>query len=347
MWVYFIGGYLSAFLLYLHNKNKKERFLIFISFLILLLISSLRYGIGIDYLHTYVPKFYSVKYGNYDWDIGAILICKFVQLFSSDYVYFFAICSFITLFFIYKTIAELSDYSPFCLLLFVISGEYIMSFNAVRQYIAIALFVYSIKYVLNKDIKKYIAFILLAGTMHSSAIFLLPLYFLNKIESTKKSHLLIFILSIVLIPSLSTLFYWLIGFTKYAYYLSSGYNTFDPSYSELIVFTIVYITSIIFYKKCKDDKTYKLLLNFELISVILAILSFKIILAYRVLLYFRFIQIIMLTRISKKVYLSKNRILFYTFFIIMYSGLTILGGYYLNWYDTNYHSIFDVNRIRK
>ena len=347
MWIYFVIGFLSAFFLYLHNKNKKEKIFILISFTLLLLLASLRYGIGFDYLYTYVPKFYQVSNGIYDWDIGTIFICKLVQLFTHDYVYFFAICSFLTLFFIYKAIAELSDNSPFCLLLFVISGEYIMSFNAVRQYIALALFVYSIKFIIKKDFKRYFILILLATLMHESAIFLLPLYFLNKIEANKTTHFLLFVISIISIPLISKLFISIINLTKYSYYLSSSLNKFDPSYSELIVFSIVYITSIIFYNKCKNDRIYKILLNFELISLILAIVSFKIILAYRILLYFRFIQILMITRIQKNIIKSKNKVLFSLFFICLYSGLTLIGGYVLHWYDTSYKSIFGVNRIRR
>lgn len=346
MWIYFIIGFLSAYFLHLHNKNKNEKLFIILSFVLLLLLASLRYGIGFDYLYTYVPKFYSVSKGVYDWDIGTIAICKLVQLFSTDYVYFFAICSFLTLFFVYKAIAELSDNSPLCLFLFVISGEYIMSFNAVRQYIALALFVYSIKYIINKDFKRYLLLILFATTMHESALFLLPLYFLNRVEASKGSHFLLFVLSILLIPIMSSAFFSIINLTKYSYYLSSNIKAFDPCYSELIVFSIVYITSILFYNKCKNDRVYRILLNFELVSLIIAFLSFRIILAYRIVLYFRFIQVIMITRIYKHIKKSKNKMIFSLFFICLYSGLTLIGGYILHWYDTDYKSIFGINRIK-
>lgn len=347
MWIYFLAALISSYFLYLHNKKKNEKIFLILSFLTLFLLSSFRYGIGIDYIHIYVKKFYLISNGIYNWDIGAIAICKLVNLFSNDYIYFFAISAFITLFFIYKTIVELSDSSPICLFLFVISGEYIMSYNAVRQYIAIALFVYSLKFILRKDFRRYLFYIILASTMHSSAIFLLPLYFLNRIEPNKKNHLVFLLSAIALLPLFSTVFYSILGLTKYSFYLESSYNSYDPTYSELITFSIIYITSLIFYNKCKDDQKYRLLLNFELVSLIIALLSFKIILAYRVIFYFRFIQILMLVTISKHIKNKKNRLLFFIIFISMYSGITLIGGYFLNWYDTKYQSIFNTYRIKK
>lgn len=346
MIVCFICGIVSSILLYLYKMNEKNKMFLFFSFLILFLLSAFRYGIGVDYLKIYVKIFNLLAQGNdYDWDIGAIIICKIIQIFSQDYVYFFVITSFITLFLLFKAIVKYFELSPICLLLFVISGEYIASFNIVRQYLALAIFVYGIQYILKNDIKKYILTIVIATLFHSSAIILLPIYFLNKIKIKRLYQWYILLIIIIISPLLSKIFYTLLSLSKYNVYMSrEAYSTADPTYSELITFSIVYIIAMFFYNTCKNDEKYNLFLNMLLVGLCIALLSFKIILAYRIILYFKIISVFMCVRILELLKIKNNKLIMTIIFIIMFSSLTLIGGYCFGWYDITYQSIFDVNR---
>lgn len=339
MIIYFIVAIISAIFLYLYLKHKNILFVI-ISFLLLFFISAFRYGIGIDYLKIYVKMFNFIASGlSVDWDIGTIWLCKLILLFSKDYIYFFIITAFITLFFIYKGILKWSDCPVLVLLLFVFSGEYIASFNAVRQYMAVGIFVYSIKFIIDGNFRKYLIFNVIGGFFHNSAFILIPIYFIRYFNPKKTNQLILIVCTIILLPVLSKLFYTVLGFTKYESYLNSSYNEYDPSYSELIMSVCVYFMSLFFYKQCKGEIKYRVLLSLMLLYMLIAILSFKVILAYRVIIYFRILQIFMIGYLSSKLPKKRDRLIFNAMWILFFSGVTLIGGYYFNWYDTIYKNI--------
>jgi hypothetical protein len=68
-----------------------------------------------------------------------------------------------------------------------------------RQSIAIAIFFVAIKYIIEKNIKKYFICCLLALFFHNSALILFPLYFINRINLTKKK---LIILNAIFIPTI-------------------------------------------------------------------------------------------------------------------------------------------------
>ena len=342
MLLYFVCALLSSFFLMTYLKKRKYKFFLVLAFLPLFFISAFRYGIGFDYLRIYVPMFNFVISGvPVEWDIGIIYLCKFISLFSYDYIWFFVLTSFITMYYFFKGFLTLSDSPVFLLLLFVFSGEFINSLNAVRQYMALAIFVYSIKFILEKNWKKYFIYIFIASLFHNSALMLLPIYFLPKLKLGVKKQFLFIILTVISLPLISRLFYFLINFTKYTSYLGTGYDTFDPSYSELIMSVIVYFVSVLFYKKFSDDKKFMLFFNLMLIYLIISILSFKIILAFRLVIYFRIFQIFILAHISSKLTNKKFKYVFNFMLLLFFASITCIGGYVFGWYDVNYMSVFN------
>lgn len=71
-----------------------------------------------------------------------------------------------------------------------------------RNLIAIYIFLFSVKFLLNRDFKKYLLIILLACSFHYSSVFLLPLYFIiNKRFSITSIVLLFIIFNILLYES--------------------------------------------------------------------------------------------------------------------------------------------------
>lgn len=337
----FGAGIISSFLLFNYNKSNKKLFLV-LSFLPLFILSALRYGIGYDYLKIYVPMFNFISNGvKVSWDIGAIWICKIINIFSNDYVYFFVITSFLILLFTYKGILKLSSYPALCLLLFVLSGEYISSFNIIRQYIALSIFIYSLNFILEKKMLKYIACILVASLFHNSAIVLIPIYFLCQLKTSMMKQIAIIIICGLALPFISDLVYSILPYFKYSSYLNTDYNAYDPSYVSLILSILSYSVMLLFYKKNKSDKKYKLFLNINLLYILFAILSFKLIASYRLLVYFRFVQYFGLANLTQYIEKPKNKLLYMILLVAFFSMYTLIGGYVLKWYPTEYVSIFN------
>lgn len=194
MLVYVIVALLSYFLLMLSKKtkdSKKKNVLITISFLIVFLVSALRVNVGTDY-KSYVNWFndidtFSLSFTNFLFN-NMIFIIK---LFTHNPQWLFVVTSFIILLFIHlHSIKEHEDYDMI-IFLFIVLGFYFSTFNGIRQWIAIAIFMYSFKYIKRKDFDKYLICIIVASLFHITAILLLPAYFMFKINIKDKYKLII------------------------------------------------------------------------------------------------------------------------------------------------------------
>lgn len=341
MIAYFTAGFFSAVFMSLYIKKGKKKIFLFLSFLILFIISAFRYGIGYDYLAVYVPTFQKIVNGyTVSWDMGMILICKLIGIFSKEYIYLFIITSFIIIYYMIKGIINISDIPQLSILLFVITGAYMSSMNVVRQYMAIAIFVYSIKFIIDNNFKKYLLYMILAGMLHNSAFYLIPIFFINKLNITMRKQIIVGVILIAFLPIISQLFFSIVSKTKYAIYFNTSFNDFNPTYSELIISILLYISACFFYKNNKENKKFRIIYNLVYIFVIISCLSFKIILAYRLIMYFKIVQILMIPIIANNIKNAKIRLGFISLWILFYTIVTLVGGYALNWYDVEYKSYF-------
>lgn len=345
MIIYFLVAIFSGSMMFLSNKilqKTGKNFFVILSFLPFFCITAFRYGIGYDYLNIYTKIFNSIINGAAtNWEPAIVLICKLIGKFSSDPFYFFFITSLITCIFIYKAILKNSLIPWLSLILFIVSGLYMDSMNAVRQYIAISIFAYSFKFIEEQNLKKYIISIIVATLFHSSAIMLLPIYFFCNLKLTPKKKFWVCVFIIILLPLFNIVFMTIISHTKYAFYISSVYGKANPTYSELLVSSILFFISTILYKKNKDDNRYNIYYNLTFLFFIMGILSFKILLAYRVIMYFKISLIFMVPLILKSVKKGGNRLFVGLTLLFLLSGITLIGAYKFKWYDTKYISIFN------
>jgi len=84
----------------------------------------------------------------------------------------------------------------FCMMLFIaMIGLYLFIDNPMRSLITYAIFAYSTKYIVSRDFWKYLLCTIIAVGFHQSAIIVLPLYFLYRLEM--KNWVLIFLLVLV------------------------------------------------------------------------------------------------------------------------------------------------------
>ena len=346
MIIYLIVAIVSTILMYIANnkvksKNKKILFTI-LSFVPFFCVMAFRYGIGYDYLNIYDKIFHTIiNGGTSNWEPGIVYMIKLISMFSNDSFYFFLVTSLLISFFTYKGILSNSEKPWLSLLLFITGGFYMESMNTVRQFVALAMFIYAIKYIKSKEPIKYIIWILIASLFHTSALVLLPLYFFCRTRLTWKKRLIISLLLILTIPMISSGFYWILAQTKYSFYMTGIYADANPTYSELIIASILFMAASIFYKRGKDNEWYNIYYKLTFVFLIIGVLSFKVLLAYRIIMYLKITTIFMVPSIIGQVHKSKNRIIYYMLFIIFFSTITILGAYKFGWYDTQYISIFE------
>lgn len=169
-----------------------NRVCLFAIFLILFALSACRLNVGNDYA-KYVEFMHLVNCDSYvPTEIGFNLLVKLVYGLSGyeNYLLVFAVYAFVTVFLFLLAIYEQSDEFPFSFFLFMMLGYYFQTFSTVRYYLALAIALYSMKFVLRRQWGRFIVLILLGSTFHKSLLVVIPLYFLAT-RSWKKWQLAI------------------------------------------------------------------------------------------------------------------------------------------------------------
>lgn len=149
-------------------------------FLILFLLSACRLNVGNDYA-KYVEFMHLVNCDAYvPTEIGFNLLVKLIYSLSGyeNFLLVFAFYSFATVLFFLLAMYDLSDEFGLTFFLFMTLGYYFQTFSTVRYYLALAVALYSMKFVLRKQWGRFVALILLGATFHKSLLVVIPLYFL-------------------------------------------------------------------------------------------------------------------------------------------------------------------------
>lgn len=192
--------------IFINTKRSKrnKRIYIIITFGLMTLVAMLRkYTIGIDLQYLYHPTF--IKITNISWyslinsenlEIGYLFFCKFLTIISDDPQILIITTSLMTIPVVGWFIYEYSNNVKISTMLYVLLNIFFMSMNIVRQEIAVSFILIAFHFL--QQNKKFISilFILLATSFHSSAIIMIPLFFLYG-KKFKRSY--IYITSIIIL----------------------------------------------------------------------------------------------------------------------------------------------------
>lgn len=188
-----LGAFFQSFVF---KTQKSRRLFCIFAFILIAGMLSLRHpsmGIDLGYGSSegYLGMF--IKIGNCSWkqvfsdtflnyERGYVIFCKLLSYLSIDPQILMVACAIISVSAISWLIYKYSD-SP-CLSFIIWMGLPIFTtnFSTLRQVIAIALTVFSYKFIKEKKLVKFILVVLLASTFHKSAIIFLvayPLYYIK------------------------------------------------------------------------------------------------------------------------------------------------------------------------
>ena len=122
---------------------------------------------------------------------GFYFIQVLVKTFVDNYEIFFIVVSLVTFYFLYKDFKQYSVY-PLVGLCAYISRFYLgRHFMQIRAGLAYAILMLSIKYIYDKDWKRYFLVVFIAWTFHRSCIIAIPLYFICNWVNIKKWHVMV------------------------------------------------------------------------------------------------------------------------------------------------------------
>lgn len=149
-------------------------------FVILFLCSALRFDIGNDY-RQYTQTAHEAFVGGYVvTEAGFNWLVRILYTLSGGEYYelVFAVFAFATLIIFLKAFYEQSVDFSFTYFLFMTLGLYFQTYNTVRYYLALAIALYAMRYVLSRDFIKFVFWILLAALFHKSVLLTIPVYWI-------------------------------------------------------------------------------------------------------------------------------------------------------------------------
>lgn len=177
-----------------NNVSRNSKSCWYISLIVLILLSGLRYKVGGDtfaYLNNYseMPDF--SEFSNFDfkqarYDFLWYVFCAICKLFSNDYFFMQLIHSILVNVLIFRFIRRYSISVFTSLLLYYVVAYLYFTTEIMRESLAVAIFLLSIDYYLEKKWIKYYIIALIAYFFHSSAIFVFLLPLFCKVKFTNK-----------------------------------------------------------------------------------------------------------------------------------------------------------------
>lgn len=315
------------------NKSRSKFILFFIAFVWLSLIGALRYNVGTDYLVYSRLQIPEVLSGNLTLiePLSTLVFLIGGKIGGNQLV--FALIHFLIIGFVTKAIYDQSvDYS-FSFFLFFSLGFFNMSLNLMRQAIAIAIFIYAIKFIYEKKALKYYLWIFVAIMFHKTAIIYLPIYFFKDIIfSIKKLIIFIFVFTITSFCFDDVLYYITTKLDIYRNYWGTNEmairinHNYSLTYWTVNLFT--FITMIILYKmgtkaQIKGIKKLSLYIYIQFICLLIMYASLVTYIPNfdRLLTMFSYVQIISLPYFfSLKVNKIVKTVLFFCTVVIMMIG---------------------------
>lgn len=244
-------------------KIDKTTLFLLLAAIPLLLVSGLRWGVGVDH-QNYYWVYTNILYGfNTHVEFLYKLLCQIIQFFtkSEDMAPMFFICSLITITCMTIGIKKSSSNVFLSLFLYITMGFFFYSMNSIRHYIALSIYVLAFYFMREKKFFPFLITIITAALFQKIALVAIPLYFFLNINYKKYWYFifsgLLMLVSIFNRTILDILYKLGFGFYK----AIEDANT-EISYLNIGIMLVVSILSTIYKKRLLEiDKKNIILIN--------------------------------------------------------------------------------------
>lgn len=290
MAIYFMFAILNFFLYGILRKIKHgKKMYLSIMILVLMFVASMRrWNIGADY-PTYVNIFQNIQsiYKEYPMERGYLYANYLISFFTDNYVCFSFVVEIFVFFCIRKYILRYVSQEGYfwVMLVFVLNPYfYVQScFNVIRQTVAIAIILLSIKYLFKEEWTYFIIFICVAGQIHKVAYIFALLIFFFKINWTRKKFLIILLITTFLNLFINNdhIFTRIARVFGYANYIGFGETEFNFGIFILFV-VLVEVLFLLNYTYMYDDRYEKFFVDLYFLALSLLPLFVLNDIAYRV-----------------------------------------------------------------
>ncbi|WP_300201906.1 EpsG family protein [Bacteroides sp.] len=313
------------------GKYEKEfHYCFYAFFLLLLVVSGLRYGIGMDYFAYNGLYQDSFELNDEIKETGFRYLFYFFKNISVPFACMIFLFSYITMKYAFCFIRKYSPFVFLSVLIFYSVGQfYFNTFNVIRQTLVAYVFLgVLVGWLEERNFKKYLlGVIFMSFCFHMSAIILLPLYFFVY----KRINNYIRLLIIILLYFSSSLLIFLIYNSPYSMYLTFEHNSAEVALTMYLVFIIAVIIAV--FESFYSVKTVreKILFNLNYISIVIIMLvilfeNTPLVLFFsRISYFFTPVQIVLIPIIINHFFQHKSKLIIISLLSILYTGLCIMS----------------------
>ena len=261
---------------------------------------------------------------------GFVLFTLIMKCFiSTDYHVWLFTIAFISSICVMYTIKKYSCNFGISAYLFIASCQFTWLLNGIRQFLVAAILFACTFFILKKRPIPYIIIVLILSSFHTSALIMIPAYFIVESEPWSKKTMLfigIIVLAMLFTSQFTSILDTVVENSDYASSMHEFKDTDDgTSVIRILVESIPIILAFIYRKKIKDKLTpiIKISINMSLISSGLYIIS-KVaksgIMLGRLPIYFSLYNLILLPWLLNNIFEKKEKRLVYYTMIICYLG---------------------------
>lgn len=205
----------------------------------------------------------------------------FKSIFGSSDIAFFLVIAAIQLIIFALICRKYSSNYWVSLFLFVASAEYISwCHNGVRQFLAVSIIFAGLPLLLKKKYVPLICLILIASTLHGSALLMLPIIFIVQGKAWNKKTLLCIaaaIVALLFVDRFTNVLDLMMSNTQYSNMVTDWkeWNDDGTNPIRVLVYSIPMIFSIVGFRQIKsaDDNLVNILTNFSILTFSIALVS--------------------------------------------------------------------------
>lgn len=346
MLVYCIVLSISIFFAFLYQKCREKhiqrRICAVASAIPLTIVSALRFDVGTDYFYAYLKTYYCGEVDSTWMGSPAFpVLYKIMKMLSAHYQWIFFISSVFISIFVFTAVYQQSSNPALSIFLYVTSTYYFIGMNAVRQFCAMSVCLYGMKYLSEKKGDwKYIICVIIGAMFHTTAIVMLIMVIVKLIPVNRVSILLYGVLLIATYFSLPTVVKLIAKIPYYGGYIGSGFDEKEFETMWFLISLIVVVFSLIFYKLIWNLKLANVHIKSMLISLGILAFSASIPLTKRIAWYFAFSQIILIPIVIQKIERQNLYRFFKTCIVCFYAAMCFLGIGYLNAHECLPYQMF-------
>jgi hypothetical protein len=241
------------------------------SFIIIVFVVGLRDYVGADF-DDYVD-WYLLKTRDNDFEIGYLAVMNIFRWLHFGYHSLFFFISFLTYLFLFLGIRKFTKNQNLAFFIFLlIPGMFLLSFNTLRQSLAISICFYSFYFLINEKFYIYFILMLLGLSFHNTVILPFILFYLifKYADRIKAYHVVIMLVGSLLLSKLEfvQIFGSLFKDTRYTYYFTT--MRAPVPILKLVILNGVALFVLFHFKKMKSDYPYqKYLMILYFFSVII------------------------------------------------------------------------------